>query len=709
MKLRHAVLAAALAVGGAPAFGANVEDLTKQLSGEAALVARTPAELERAYAEVLPSLLAKAETDDVGLQKIAFRASRPGAEAERAALSKVLAGKLSGDAATPVKVVLLRHLQRIGRDEAVKAVAGRLADGDALVRESARRALAGMPVKSASDALRAEYEKATEPAWKAALLTAIAYRRDPGDMNTFANAVANDAEAVRIAGMLALARTGDAQAAPILSKAREKGSPAAKRVANDAYLLLADRLAGTNNKGAAAGIYREFLYAPGQERYTAIVGLGSVGNADDVVRLVGVLGDKDVEARGAALEALAKNRHAVIANEIVARLGKADAAARPWLLRALLGQQDKRAKQFMVEAAGSEDSAVRLAGLQGLAQVGDASSVEVLLKSAQAKGEEQAAARAALDTLAGKEIDAALLERLAGGGEAAQRVEVIRTLGARLTKDAAGPLFEAVKDQDASVRGEAYKSLALVAGVDALPRAVGLVEGAKEDAERAEAVKAVVAIARKSDDVDGRAGPVLAAAEKAEGPTKAALLNALGQLGGAKALAAIKGAIASEDPKVHEAGVRALVNWPDAGPAKDVLELAKSETNNTLSILALRGYIRMVGLPSQRKAGETVKMLQDAMAAAKRNDEKKMVLGGLGEVKDVAALDVVAPFLEAEGLQGEACAAAIKIGREAANNVKNAAAVKGAMTKVLEISKQEGQKKAAKEVMEKVEGKEKKG
>jgi HEAT repeat protein len=379
-------------------------------------------------------------------------------------------------------------------------------------------------------------------------------------------------------------------------------------------------LAGINNKPAAAAIYREFLYAPGQERYTAIVGLGSAGNADDVVKMVNVLGDKDVKARGAALEALAKNRHAVVANEIVARLGKADAAARPWLLRALLGQQDKRAKQFMVEAAGSEDAAVRLAGLQGLAQVGDASAVPVLLKSAMAKGEEQAAARAALDTLAGKEIDAALLERLSGG-ESAQRVEVIRTLGARLTKDAVGPLFDAVKDADASVRGEAYKSLALVADVDALPRAVALVEGAQEDADRGEAVKAVVAIARKGDDADGRAGPVLSAAEKAEGPTKAALLNALGQLGGGKALAAVKGAIASDDAKVHEAGVRALVAWPDAGPAKDVLELARSESNNTLSILALRGYIRMVGLPSQRKAAETVKMLEDGMAVAKRNDE----------------------------------------------------------------------------------------
>jgi hypothetical protein len=115
----------------------------------------------------------------------------------------------------------------------------------------------------------------------------------------------------------------------------------------------------------------------------------------------------------------------------------------------------------------------------------------------------------------------------------------------------------------------------------------------------------------------------------------------------------------------------------------------------------------MAGLPSQRKAPETVKMLMEAMEVAKRNEERKMVLGGLGEVKDSASLEAVAPYLDQEGLQGEACAAAVKISRDAVNNGKEFGLIRVMMNKVIAVSKVEGQTKGAREVLEKVAAKEK--
>src|SRR4051812_12159759 len=87
----------------APAFAAdgpapNLSDLAKQL-GEGTSSAKTAAEFEEAYTKALPPLLTKPEGDDSVLQKIAFRASRPGAEIERAALGKVLAERLSAGGA----------------------------------------------------------------------------------------------------------------------------------------------------------------------------------------------------------------------------------------------------------------------------------------------------------------------------------------------------------------------------------------------------------------------------------------------------------------------------------------------------------------------------------------------------------------------------------------------------------------------------------
>src|SRR5438105_7205647 len=60
------------------------EELIKRLSGQGELAAKSGEEFEAAYTKVLPQLLAKPDRDDVALQRISFRASRPGAEVERA-------------------------------------------------------------------------------------------------------------------------------------------------------------------------------------------------------------------------------------------------------------------------------------------------------------------------------------------------------------------------------------------------------------------------------------------------------------------------------------------------------------------------------------------------------------------------------------------------------------------------------------------------
>jgi HEAT repeat protein len=499
--------------------------------------------------------------------------------------------------------------------------------------------------------------------------------------------------------LLALAHTGDASAAPVIAAARDTGSDAAKAAAHDAYLLLADRLITLDQRPAAATIYREYLFSPQRYRYAAIIGIGVAGNDEDVAKLLNLLADKDPQARGAALQALARRRDPALANEIMTRLAKADPSTKPWLLRALVGQGDPRAKKAMLEAASDADETVRILAINALAQLGDASAIPALLKSAATKGEEQTAARNTLEMLPGKPVDDALLERLTSGA-IPERTEVIRALGARRMQSAAAPLFTAATDPDAAIRSEALKSLALIADFDALPRALNLFLDTKEDSDRDQAAKTVVAIARKNDNLDARVAPLFAQLDQAQGPAKAALLNALGQLGGDKALEALRTAIQSTDEKTHEAGVRALAAWPDVTPLKDLLALAKDEKSNTLAVLSLRGYVRLVGLPNKRPAPETIQLYQDAFPAAKRNDEKKMILGGLGELKDAKALEVVAPFLADEALVNEACAAAVKIAKESWQSNKDLA--RTTMTKVLEISKNESQKKSAKDVLAKL-------
>ena len=80
-----------------------------------------------------------------------------------------------------------------------------------------------------------------------------------------------------------------------------------------------------------------------------------------------------------------------------------------------------------------------------------------------------------------------------------------------------------------------------------------------------------------------------------------------------------------------------------------------------------------------------------------------MILGGLGELKDAKALETVAPFLTQEPVQGEACAAAIKLAKEKDVWEKNKDLAKTTMTKVVEVTKTDSQKTAAKEILDKIE------
>jgi len=702
-----AVSLAILAAGPSMVFAEGLfqDPLVKELGGDLPPIPRTPEELQAAYAKVLPGLIAKPDADDAPLRKIVSRAGRPGAEIERATLSKVLTDRLASEQSVPVKVMLLRHIPRIGRVEAVPAVSALLNDPDARVRECARRALAGNPTVAAANALRAAFDRAgdEDPKWKAALLNAIAYRQDAADADRFATAVAGNADDLRMPAMNALARVGGESAVATLRAARDTGSDAAKAAANDACLLLADRLASAGQKDAAASIYREYLSSPSQCRYAAIVGIGAVGNDRDVIALLDLFAGNDAQAKGAALRALAHRPSPALTEQIFNRLAKSDTTTRPWLLRALPDERDPRAVKAFEDALTDSDETVRLTAIAATARVGGPSAVPALLKSAAGKGEEQAAARIALEALPGQSIDDALLQRLLTG-PVPERAEVIRAFAGRSTRAAVAPLYDtaaaAAADTDPALRAEAFKTLAAIAPYDTLPRAIALLVKAADDADREQATKTVVAVARKNDDAQARVAPLLAELDRADGAVKASLLSALGQLGGERSLAAIRAAVQSADEKTHEAGVRALTGWPDVTPLADLLTLAKDEKSNTLSVLSLRGYVRLVGLPSKRTGPETVKLYEDAFPAAKRPDEKKMILGGLGEIKDAKALEAVVPYLSDEALTSEACAAAIKIAKETWQSNKDLA--KSAMTKVLEVTKNDAQKKAAKEILDKL-------
>jgi hypothetical protein len=338
------------------------------------------------------------------------------------------------------------------------------------------------------------------------------------------------------------------------------------------------------------------------------------------------------------------------------------------LLAALADCKDRVALPAVLTAAKSTDGGVRVAAINAIGTLGDATTVDVLVQTAvNAKGAEQKAAQESLYRLKGADIDQVILRGMPEA-EPKAKVELIRSCDQRNITAATPALMKLVKDADGQVRVEAIKALRAVAGPGDI---AGLIELqlAATGTDRGEMEKTVVAVARKIPADKNPAEKVLAALTAAKDlDAKSSLMGVLGKIGDPAGLPVLREAIADKDDKIKDAGVRALSDWPTAAPAADLLKVAKESTNEVHKTLALRGYVRLTGLESDRPAEETIKMYKEAMSLAANAADKKMVLSGLGNTKGLGALQMAGGYLEDTELKQEAEAAVVKIAESTMRN-----------------------------------------
>ena len=132
------------------------------------------------------------------------------------------------------------------------------------------------------------------------------------------------------------------------------------------------------------------------------------------------------------------------------------------------------------------------------------------------------------------------------------------------------------------------------------------------------------------------------------------LLNVLSLAGDASALPQIRQALQDSNPDIQRAALNALSGWPSPEPMNDLLSLARSSTEPTRQILALRGYFLLVQLPSSRTPSETARLLQTAMPLATRPDEKRAVLAVVQRLVCPESLELAKSVLKDPQVAAEA-------------------------------------------------------
>ncbi len=396
--------------------------------------------------------------------------------------------------------------------------------------------------------------------------------------------------------------------------------------------------------------------------YAVCFGAAASSQDDAVGIALEILRGGDQEMQSVAIAMVKEMPGAEVTKALAKELPNLSATGQVQLLSALGDRGDAAALPAVVTAAKSTDPSVRIAALKALGQLGDASSVELLAEAAAgSSGEEQKAARASLYRLRGPEVDQVIVAAIPKV-QAKTRVELIGSVGERNIRPGVGTLLKTAKDADRAVRIASLRTLKIVAGPEDLPALVALLLSMESSSDRDEAQKTVAAVAHKIEDKNRQADAVLAALPSVKDvPARCSLMAVLGKIGVNTALPVLTAALKDKNAEVQTAAIRALAEWPSGEPVADLLGVAESADNQVHRVLALRGFVRLLGLPSERPADETLALYKKAMSLSSDVGEKKKVLSGLANTKSLAALQMATEYLGDEALCEEAGFAVVRI------------------------------------------------
>jgi uncharacterized protein len=568
------------------------------------------------------------------------------------------------DTTAAAKEFLCWQLRLIGSANSVPALATLLSDDQ--LSDSARIALQENPAPAAGQALRMALSTASDRQL-IGIMNSLAVRCDSQAVAAFRELAEHDSTMVAAAAITGLGQIGGAEALNALQALWVQAHPVEQRlILGDALLRCADRWLAEGQDDRALAVYRQLFDDPNSPhpvRLAAAVGFLTQQKHKALDTVVQFLSGADPALHKLAVRHIRLLPGETVTRQLSAQLDTFSPPVRIKVVRALGERRDTAAAATLIQTAASEHAGVRLAALAGLAhQEGTPASVARLLDTAAfGAGSEQAVARDSLIRLHGPRTDDVLLAQM-DSGTVARRVETIQAIGHRGFTEAVTALFEAARDSAPAVRMAAIRALGQVAGSAEYPPLVDLLTEIPDSQEREAAARAIEAVALRIDSLEHRLKPLVDRLPQASIDTTVALLPILATIGGPAALEAVQSAARRDDaPVIQNAAIRTLADWSDASALNALRSIIPSTTNTTSRTLALRGFIRLIGLRDDSRAEQKVADYRQALAWSSTLDEKRLILAGLADVPHSAALELAGECSEDPAVQTEAALTAQKI------------------------------------------------
>lgn len=626
-----------------------------------ALAADAPLDQDQSLEAILEKLAQYRhnQNHDTVLELQAYIRAHRQTPAGRAECERLLLGLLQGEATADGKWEACRQLRSLGSDASVPVLAKMLMleDTSEMARYALEKILGTAADRVLLDALRSSSGKI-----RLGLISSLGHRGSGQAVADLARIGGGPDQAAAKAAVEALGRIATEDAAHSLIRFLGAEKEQLRISAAGSLLRCAETFRAAGETDLAFQFYRQLLGSDISisTSRAALQGLIAVSGDQGRDLILDALKNEDTGMHSAAIGMVSLTFDAADILPLCELLPRLPVQSRIQLISALSGFKNDMVLVTVIQALSSPDLDVRLASLHAVQKQGNAATARILVRhAARSWGVERAAARSTLWNLKGEAVDDAILASLSEEDDPALERELVRSVGERRIKRGKPLLYGSLQSPDSGIRLEAIRALSHLSEPQDLPFLIDRLLMLEDVTEQTELADTLAATARKISRPYARAGLVTNKLSETESEDdRRVLLMALGKIGDDSSLRFLRQALGDQNPEIQEAASRALIEWPTAAARDDVFWIAETSTQPTLQVLAVRAYVRMVGMERFRLPEAVVGSLKAVLPLVKRPEEKMAVLGVLPQFPCPAALELAESFLEDASVEKEAQAAA---------------------------------------------------
>ena len=607
---------------------------------------------------------------------------------------------LQSDADLHEKAVACIRLASIGGPDAVPVLAELLDDEQ--LAHYARFGLESNPDSSVDLTFREALDRLEGP-HLVGVINSIGQRGDLDATNALTSLVVNEDPEIATAAAAALGRIPGVDFAITLEAVLETaGSDRRLRFA-DACLGAAEGLVECTLSHKSVILYEMLLESdlPPHIHSAALRGILLIEGEEATPRFVEYMQSENIELYHTALAATRLVPGELLTAALVDLLADIPADRRANLLTAIADRADPSTEPVLRDAAVSGSTDDRIAAIQGLANVGDQNSTEILINAlVEDDPAISAAAFGVLEVLPGSKVDDAILT-WAQQCDQSDLPLALELIGSRRVTTVLIPwILDAADASDATVRIAAIEALGRLLDPADLSVLVEKALASAPEEEAAAAVDALNAACLRAEDRDACSAALAESIDDADLAGKTMLFELLGSIGGEQALSTIVNAAKVGSPEVQDVATRVLGEWVGTDVAPALLDLSSSLQDNRFRIRSLRGYIR-IARQFDLTTEERIDMCEEAFAVSTRDDERKLILEVLGRNGTSRSFALALPYLDELTLQEDAAAAIVAM----AENLipTDGPAVKAALERVVEITADAERKTMARQILRRFE------